>query len=109
MTLRRESSPSFFDVPYGIPSGRLTATAAALIVASTGADYWGYAIQVSSAAVTLIVFNNSGTASGGVLDVITVSTSTAVRHLAPTKAKNGITVSCTGTNGVATIFYTPKG
>lgn len=110
MNLRRDKdSPSFFDVPYGIPSGRLTATSIPIVIASTGADYWGYAIQISSAPATLVIYNNSATALGAILDLITVTTSTAVRNLHPTKAKNGITISFTGTNSIATVFYTPKG
>lgn len=101
-----KDNPSYFDVPYGIPSPRLTVGFS--IINSTAADYFGFAIVVSSAPVTLLLYNNT-TASGAVIDVITVSTSTRVMNLMPVRAKVALGASLTGTNGIATVFYTPKG
>ena len=99
-------SPSYFDVPYSIPSARLTTTNT--VVTTTGADYFGAAVIVSSAPVTLTVYNGT-TASGIVVDIIVVTASTRVMLDTPVRAKIGLSVNITGTNGVGTIFYTPKG
>ena len=105
MRLQQEKS-SFFDVSYSIPS--LSITTGNTTIATTPSDYWGYAILVSSAPVTMIVYNSS-TALGVIVDIVTVTTSTRVMNLAPVKARVGLSVNMTGTNGKATIFYTPKG
>mgnify|MGYP003393275168 CR=1 FL=1 len=98
--------PSFFDVPYAIPSVAVTTGNAT--ITTTGADYWGYAIKMASSPATLIVYNST-TALGVVLDAVTVTASTRVMYQNPTRARVGISCNFTGTNGTVTIFYTPKG
>jgi hypothetical protein len=98
--------PSYFDISYGIPSVRLTA--GNTVITTTGADYYGLLAIVSSAPVTFTVYNNT-TASGAVIDVITVTASERVLSDTPIRARLGISVNITGTNGVGTVFYTPKG
>ena len=105
MRLQKDQS-SFFDVPYSIPSSNITT--GNVTIATTPSDYWGFTILVSSAPVTMIVYN-SVTAVGVVIDVVTVTASTRVMNLVPVKARVGLSVNMTGTNGKATVFYTPKG
>src|SRR3990167_7436437 len=100
---------SLFDVPYAIPSSRLTSTSAAYIISTTAADYVGLAIHVVSAPVTVLLFNSISAATGGLLDAITVSASTRIIAPIMVRAKIGLVASVTGTTGAATVFYAPKG
>ena len=108
MTLssRQGGDPSHFDIPYGIPSARLTV--GTTIITTTGADYHGLVAIVSSAPITATIYNNT-TASGVVIDILTVTASTRLLSDVVVRARIGITIVLTGTNGVGTVFYTPKG
>ncbi len=105
MRLRGES-PSYFDIPYGIPSSKLSV--GFTVINSTAADYFGFAVVVSSAPVTLTIFNGTST-TAAVMDVITVTTSTRIMNTMPVRARIALGANVTGTNGSATVFYTPKG
>ena len=108
MTLKsfEQSDASLFNVPYPVPSSSLTTGNAS--VTTTAGDYWGYAVQVSSAPATIIVYNST-TAVGVIIDIATVTASTMVMQNNPILARVGISVNLTGTNSKATVFYTPKG
>lgn len=101
--------PSFFDIPYAIPSAILTS--GVTVVATTAADYVGISVSASAAAVTVIVYDNSATASGSFLDVIPITATTGYRpdRTNIIRARKGITVDIQGAGGRATVFYTPKG
>jgi len=100
-----EQRPSFFDVPYAVPSALLTT--GTTVITTTGADYAGFAIKTTTAS-TLTVFNDTA-GTGAILDVITCSTSTGNRPFIAIKARVAICVILTGTGATATVFYTPKG
>ena len=105
MNLSPSENASNFNVSYPIPSISLTTGNAT--VTTTGGDYWGYAIQTTTA--TTIAIYNSITAVGVLLDVATITASTCVRYDTPVLARAGISVNLTGTGSKATVFYTPKG
>lgn len=105
MRVSKENA-SYFDVPFCIPSSSITTGNSTITTA--GADYYGAAVIVSSAPVTVTIYNGT-TASGVVVDVLVVSVSTRIMMDTPVKAKLGLSVNVTGTNGSATVFYTPKG
>ena len=96
---------SYFNVHYPVPSASLTTGNTS--VTTTGGDYWGYAIQTTTA--TTITIYNSVTALGVIIDIATVTASTRVMNDTPVLARVGISVNLTGTGSKATIFYTPKG
>lgn len=96
---------SYFNIPYPVPSASLTTGNAS--ITTTGGDYWGYAIQTTTA--TTIAIYNSITALGVLIDIATVTASTCIRYDTPVFARVGISVNLTGTGSKATVFYTPKG
>jgi hypothetical protein len=103
------TKPSFFDIPYALPSPLLTA--GVTVIATTASDYVGIAISASAAAVTALVYNNSSTASGAILDTVSIVATTSFRtpYTFIVRARNGITLNLSGAGANATIFYTPKG
>lgn len=105
MASKVEQRPSFFDVPYGVPSALLTT--GTTVVTTTGADYHGFAIKTTTASVLTIYNDTAGT--GAIMDVISCSTSTKVLGLIAVKARVALCAILTGTGSTATVFYTPKG
>ena len=99
----------FFDAPYGKAS--VTITTGNTIIATTGGYYMGCAIIASATIGAIIVYDNSATASGTMLDVFAVSTGVSTRNdlRQVMVAKNGFSVNLTGAGAKATIFYAPKG
>ena len=97
--------PSFFDVPYGVPSALLTTGTA--IITTTAADYYGFAIKTTTAS-TLTIYNDTA-GTGPIMDVITCTTSTKVLGLVAVRARVALSAILTGTGATATVFYTPKG
>ena len=102
---RVEQRPSFFDVPYAVPSALLTT--GTTVITTTGADYAGFAIKTVTAS-TLTIYNDTA-GTGAILDVITCSTSTRSETFLAVKARVAICAILTGTGATATVFYTPKG
>lgn len=104
-----DNKASLFDVPYAIPSARLTASGTVYIVSTTAVDYLGLAIHVVSAPVTVLLFNSISAGTGALLDAITVTSSTRIVAPLMIRARIGLVASVTGTTGAATVFYAPKG
>lgn len=100
----------FFDIPYGVASAGITTTAAT-VVATTEAYYHGMTLVASTTNCTVYIYDNSAAASGNIVDVFRVfaGNNTWIDRFLPVRAKNGITVSVTGTGAVGAIFYSPKG
>ena len=97
--------PSFFDVPYGISSALMTTGTS--VIATTAADYYGYAIKTTTVS-TLTIYNDTA-GTGPIMDVISCSTSTKVLGLVAVRARVALAAILTGTGATATVFYTPKG
>ena len=105
MTIRAD----FFDVAYGIASPVLTV--GNTVVTTTGADYKGILVNLATSGGTIVVYDNGLSASGLQIDafVATAAIKTRLESSFVVKAKNGISVSVTGTDSTATVFYAPKG
>lgn len=105
-----KDQPSYFDIPYGIPSQILGL--GATVVSTTGGDYLGMAITATSAGAVVLVYDNATTASGRLLDAQTFAANVATKIDSnfAVKARKGFTVSIiNGTGASAVIFYSPKG
>lgn len=99
----------YTDVSYGIASLALTSTGVA-VVTTTGGDYHGIAF-LAGTNTAIFVYDNPSTAAGNLLDTVFVASGSDKprTNFVPVKAKNGITVSITGTGGRGTVFFSPKG
>jgi len=107
---RVEKQSGRFDVTYGLSSAKLTV--GTTIVATTGGNYHGISVIAgTSAKATIIIYDNASTTAGNILDIFTVTQdkNAWIDRYIPVKAKNGITVSITGTGANGAIWFSPKG
>jgi len=106
---KQRIQPSFYDVNYPLASA--TITNGGVLITSTGADYFGYAILSTSAGATVRIYDN--TASGGkLIDVFVVvsNTSQAKSLVVPVRARIGLYAQITnGTGAEGVIMFAPKG
>ena len=99
-----------FDIPHGVASIAITTTGT-IIVATTAVSYFGCSVLAATTSVSMVIYDNSATATGRILDLIGAD-STAYKvtdKFNPVKAKAGIAVNVVGTGAKAVIFYMPKG
>lgn len=106
---KQNDRPGMFDIPYGLASAALTD--GLTVVATTGAGYHGISIVAGATSTgKVIVYDNASATSGNIVDIIVTKTGgeSWIDRYIPVQAKNGLTVSATGTIDGA-IFYSPKG
>lgn len=100
----------YYDVPYGVSSAALTV--GTTIVSTTGANYHGISvISGDTAKATTTIYDNASTLSGNLVDLFTTTqaNNTWIDRYIPVVAKNGLTISLTGTGANGVIWYGPKG
>lgn len=108
---RGGDQPSYFNVKYGKASVSLTGTSA-VIIATTQAAFHGMSIICASTEpCTVFVYDSTGSASGNIVGMISLPSSTSTQYdlNTPTIAKFGLVAVKTGTSSKASIFYGPKG
>jgi hypothetical protein len=99
-----------FNINYGVASVSITTTGA-VIIATTSVDYHGITAVGGTTQSTIYVYDNASTTTGNMLDVVRVNAGGFVSadRFIPVHAKNGVTITVTGTGLFGTIFYSPKG
>lgn len=107
---RELNNREYFDVGYGIVPVGITATGVT-VIATTAGNYHGVVFIASAAALTAKVYDASVGTTGNIVDIVcaaTTGTGWSDKYI-PIVCKKGITISVTGTGGVGTVFYGPKG
>ena len=100
----------YYDISYGLASAAVTT--GVTIITTTGGNYHGASIIAGATAQAVVkIYDNASTTSGNLMDVFTVTQgqNAWIDRYIPVVAKNGMTISLTGTGSEGAIFYGPKG
>lgn len=99
-----------YDVPYGISTITITTTGAT-IVSTVAGYYHGYSVIAGTTNATFYIHDSVSSATGNILDNGMVLANLYDKNplIYPCVAKNGITITVTGTGAKLVIFYSPKG